>query len=102
MSRSIWKGPNIDRSIWKKVKKVTNISDKGNIVRGKVIRVWNRRSMITPELVGTKCEIYTGNKWVNLNINEDKIGHLFGEFASSKKIAQYKRKAKTKAKKKGN
>lgn len=95
MSRSIWKGPYIDQSIWKKLKKVTNISEKN-----KIIKIWNRRSMITPELIGVKCEIHTGNKWVNLNINEDKIGNLFGEFAPTKKIAQFKRKAKIKKKSK--
>lgn len=94
MSRSIWKGPYIDQSIWKKLKKVTEISEKN-----KAIKIWNRRSMITPELIGVRAELYTGNKWVNLNLNEDRIGHFFGEFASTKKIAQYKRKAK--AKKKG-
>ena len=55
--------------------------------------------MITPEFIGVKCEVHTGNKWINLNINEDRIGHLFGEFAPTKKIAQFKRKAKVKKKK---
>ena len=95
MSRSIWKGPYIDQSIWKKIKKVKNISDKN-----KWLKIWNRRSMITPELIGVKCEIHTGNKWINLNISEDKIGHLFGEFAPTKKIALFKRKAKLKKKNK--
>lgn len=101
MSRSIWKGPNIDRSIWKNIKKVTSLSNipesqKSDTLKSKVIKVWNRRSMIIPELIGTQCEIYTGNKWVGTSVNEDMIGHLFGEFASTKKIAQYKRKAKKK------
>lgn len=103
MSRSIWKGPILDISIWKKIKKVTNnyeIRDSNNTKSNKhILKIWNRRSLITPELIGTKCEIYTGNKWVNLNINEEQIGHHFGEFAHSKKIAVYKRKAKAKAKK---
>lgn len=117
MSRSIWKGPNIDRSVWKNIKKVTSLSNisesqKSDTLKSKVspspkvtgaatscLKVWNRRSMITPELIDTKCEIYTGNKWVGTSINEDRIGHLFGEFAPTKKIAQYKRKAKAKKKK---
>lgn len=106
MARSIWKGPYIDKTIWKRLKKIANLSNqsqeesKTNMINMKPWgKIFNRRSMITPEFIGTKCEVYTGNKWINLSINEDRIGHLFGEFAPTKKIAQFKRKAKAKKKK---
>lgn len=92
MTRSLWKGPFIDPSIWKMINKVTHITDK------RKNKIWNRRSVILPSFIGNKYQIHTGNKWINLTINEDKIGHFFGEFAFTKKIAQYKRKTKTKKK----
>ena len=95
MTRSLWKGPFIDVSLWKNINKVTYITDK------RKVKIWSRRSTIFPVFIGKKYEIYTGNKWVNLTINEDKIGHFFGELAFTKKIAQYKRKTKMKSKKKG-
>ena len=101
MARSVWKGPYIDKSIWKKLKKVTTTNKQSNRIKENVtLKVYNRRSMIIPKLIGTKCEIYTGNKWINLNINENRIGHFFGEFAPTKKIAQFKRKTKLKKKSK--
>lgn len=100
MARSLWKGPYLDKSIWKNLKKVTlNENQKTtNTNKTNQLKIFNRRSMIIPELIGTKCEIYAGKQWINLNINEDRIGHLLGEFAPTKKIAQFKRKAKNKKK----
>ena len=110
MARSVWKGPYINKSIWKNLKKVITTNKKTNIElipknlaksrvkEGITLKIYNRRSTIIPEYIGTKCEIHTGNKWIKLNITENKIGHFFGEFAPSKKIAQYKRKTKLKKK----
>lgn len=89
MARSLWKGPFIDFSLWKNIKKAKNKQNK----------LFSRRSLILPTFIGKKFSVYTGNKWINLTINQDKIGHYFGEFAFTKKIAIYKRKSKIKNKK---
>jgi small subunit ribosomal protein S19 len=63
-----------------------------------VIRAPSRNSVITPATQGKKYQVSTGNKWSNILIREEMIGHKFGEFAWTKKIAQYKRKSKIKKK----
>lgn len=54
--------------------------------------------MIIPSIYGKKYQIKTGNKSISLSIREELVGHFFGEFATTKKIAQYKRKSKIKKK----
>lgn len=44
------------------------------------------RSMIVlPEMVGTTIEIYNGQGFESVDIEEDMIGHYFGEFAKTRK-----------------
>lgn len=81
MSRSLWKGPYIDHTIFKPQRQ-------GEIA--------NRKSVIIPSIKGNQYQISTGNKSINFTIREEFIGHKFGEFISTKKIAQYKRKSKLK------
>jgi small subunit ribosomal protein S19 len=45
MSRSIKKGPYIDKKLYKKVIELNNKNDK------KIIKTWSRRSTIFPEMV---------------------------------------------------
>jgi len=44
------------------------------------------RSMIVlPEMVGTTIEIYNGQGFETVEIDEEMIGHYFGEFAKTRK-----------------
>lgn len=44
------------------------------------------RSMIVlPEMVGTTVEIYNGQGFESVEIEEEMIGHYFGEFAKTRK-----------------
>lgn len=44
------------------------------------------RSMIVlPEMVGTTVEIYNGQGFESVEIDEEMIGHYFGEFAKTRK-----------------
>ncbi|AOV94365.1 30S ribosomal protein S19 [Nanohaloarchaea archaeon SG9] len=44
------------------------------------------RSMIVlPEMVGTTIEIYNGQGFESVEIDEEMIGHYFGEFAKTRK-----------------
>lgn len=81
MARSLWKGPYIDHTILKQ-------PSGGEIA--------NRKSVILPCVKGEKYQVTTGNRLMNITIREEFVGHKFGEFVSTKKIAQYKRKSKLK------
>lgn len=87
MNRSIWKGPFIDYSLIKRMQKNTNL--KGSSKR---LKVWSRRSLIIPEFVGYNFDIYNGYKIIRLFITEDMIGHKFGEFSSTRKKCEHKKK----------
>ena len=60
------------------------------------IRVWSRRSFILPEFIDQFFEIYNGKQFVSFQVNEDMVGHKFGEFASTRKKTLHKKKMKSK------
>jgi len=76
MSRSIWKGPSVDR----------------NCLGSKSNKLWSRRSVILPQFVGKTFEIYNGKSFLRVTIIEQMIGHKFGEFASTRRKAVHKQK----------
>ena len=78
MSRSVWKGPFVDGYLLKKAEKVRAGG------RNEVIKIWSRRSTILPQFVGLVFGVHNGHKHVPVNINEDMIGHRFGEFAPTR------------------
>ncbi|MEX2617987.1 MAG: 30S ribosomal protein S19 [Alphaproteobacteria bacterium] len=78
MSRSVWKGPFVDRYLLKKAE-VARASG-----RNDVIKIWSRRSTILPQFVGLTFGVYNGQKFVPVLITEDMIGHKFGEFSPTR------------------
>ncbi len=78
MSRSFKKGPFIDISLLKKVKKVVS-SNKKNI-----IYTWSRRSTILPNMVGLTIGVHNGRKHIPVYIIEEMIGHKLGEFSPTR------------------
>jgi len=48
-------------------------------------KIWSRRSSILPEFVNCSVRIYNGKTPVRCKITEGKVGHKFGEFASTRK-----------------
>ena len=48
--------------------------------------------MVIPEFVGYNFEVHNGKSFVSITVNEDMIGHKFGEFASTRKQVQHKQK----------
>ena len=77
MTRSIWKGPFVDPSLFKPFDKV-----------------WSRRSMVIPSFVGKEVRIYTGKAFLRVKITEQMVGHKLGEFASTRKRPIHKKKTK--------
>ena len=78
MSRSVWKGPFVDAYLLRKAQRAR---DGG---RNEVIKTWSRRSTILPQFVGLTFNVYNGRKFVPVSVNEDMVGHKFGEFAPTR------------------
>ena len=79
MSRSVWKGPFVDGYLLKKAAAVRE-SGRSN----EVIKTWSRRSTILPQFVGLIFGVHNGHKHIPVSVNEDMVGHKFGEFAPTR------------------
>ena len=78
MTRSVWKGPMVDGYLLKKAEAARQSS------RNEVIKTWSRRSTILPQFVGLTFGVYNGHKFIPVQVNEEMIGHKFGEFAPTR------------------
>jgi small subunit ribosomal protein S19 len=78
MSRSARKGPFVDASLLKKVRKAKESSKK------EVIKTWSRRSMVVPDFIGQTIAVHAGKKFVSVFITENMVGHYLGEFAPTR------------------
>ena len=80
MARSLKKGPFVDESLMKKVKKVNESEKK------EVIKTWSRRSTIFPEFIGLTFAVHSGKEFVPVYVTEDMVGHKLGEFVPTRKF----------------
>ncbi|GLQ07779.1 30S ribosomal protein S19 [Sneathiella chinensis] len=78
MARSVWKGPFVDGYLLKKAETARESGKK------QVIKTWSRRSTILPQFVGLTFGVYNGQKFVPVLVDEDMVGHKFGEFSPSR------------------
>ena len=78
MARSLKKGPFVDESLMKKVRK-NNESEKKE-----VIKTWSRRSTIFPEFIGNTFAVHNGKEFVPVYVTEDMVGHKLGEFVATR------------------
>ena len=79
MTRSTWKGPFYEEYLLKKAEDVRK-SGKTN----QVIKIWTRKSTILPEFVGLTFGVHNGIKFIPVSINENMVGHKFGEFSPTR------------------
>lgn len=79
MTRSVYKGPFVD---WKLLKKIQGKSPDST----PSIKTWARRSQIAPEMIGFTFGVHDGRKHVDVVVNEEMVGHRFGEFVSTKRF----------------
>ncbi|MDE3059444.1 MAG: 30S ribosomal protein S19 [Pseudomonadota bacterium] len=93
MARSVWKGPFVDGYLLKKADQA-RASGKHSI-----IKTWSRRSTILPQFVGLTFGVYNGKKFIPVSVNEDMIGHKFGEFAPTRIFIAHSAEKKTEEKK---
>ena len=78
MSRSIKKGPFIDKHLAKKIDEAVKTKSK------KVIKTWSRRSTVVPEAVGITFAVHNGRKFVPVFVTENMVGHKLGEFSPTR------------------
>lgn len=78
MPRSIWKGPFIEKAVFKAVKKQHK-------------KIWSRKSVILPQFEGNTFNVHNGKEFIPVLVKEDMVGHKFGEFAQTRKTFSYKK-----------
>lgn len=78
MPRSIKKGPFVDDSLLKKVRKAKEAGDR------RAIKTWSRRSMIVPEFISVTFAVHNGKEFVPVFVTENMVGHKLGEFAPTR------------------
>jgi len=78
VSRSIRKGPYVDKNLFNKILKLNEADEK------KVVKTWARACTIFPEMVGHTVAVHDGRKHVPVYISEDMVGHKLGEFAMTR------------------
>ena len=83
MSRSIKKGPFIDKSLFKKVNEMNKSGKKT------LIKTYSRCSTIIPEMVGNTISVHNGKVWIPVYITENLVGHKLGEFAPTRTFRRH-------------
>jgi len=78
VSRSIKKGPFIEKSLYKKILEASKAGDK------KVLKTYSRCSTIIPEMVGITLSVYNGKSWIPVYVTENLVGHKLGEFSPTR------------------
>jgi len=81
MSRSIWKGPFLNKKICTLDKKFLSASYLENDKQ----KIWSRKSIITSNLIGSIVFVHNGKEFKKLFISRDKIGYKFGQFSFTRK-----------------
>jgi small subunit ribosomal protein S19 len=79
VGRSIKKGPFIEESLLKKVRRASE-----DTTSKRIIKTWSRRSMIVPELIGHTIAVHNGKKFIPIFITENMVGHKLGEFSPTR------------------
>jgi small subunit ribosomal protein S19 len=78
VSRSIKKGPFIEKSLYKKILEMSKSTER------RMVKTYSRCSTIIPEMVGITVSVYNGKTWVPVYITENLVGHKLGEFSPTR------------------
>ena len=78
MSRSVKKGPFVEKSLKEKIEILNSLNEK------KVVKTWSRPSMILPIMVGHTIAVHDGRRHVPVFITENMVGHRLGAFAATR------------------
>jgi len=78
MSRSVKKGPYIDRRLLGKVNKQKASGDR------MPIKTWSRDCQIAPDFVGHRLAVHNGRTHIEVFVTEAMVGHRLGEFSPTR------------------
>ena len=78
MSRSVKKGPFVEKSLKEKIEILNSLNEK------KVVKTWSRASTVSPAMVGHTIGVHDGRRHVPVFITENMVGHRLGEFAATR------------------
>ncbi|MCL1818040.1 MAG: 30S ribosomal protein S19 [Spirochaetaceae bacterium] len=78
MSRSIKKGPFIEKSLYSRIIAMNKTGTR------QMVKTFSRCSTIIPEMVGMTISVYNGKAWVPVYITENLVGHKLGEFSPTR------------------
>ena len=78
MSRSVKKGPYVEKKLYNKITATINNNEK------KVVKTWSRSSTIMPEFIDFTIAVHDGRKHVPVYCTEEMVGHKLGEFAPTR------------------
>jgi small subunit ribosomal protein S19 len=78
MSRSVKKGPFVEKSLKEKIDMLNSRNEK------KVVKTWSRPSTILPIMVGHTIAVHDGHRHVPVFVTENMVGHRLGEFAPTR------------------
>jgi small subunit ribosomal protein S19 len=93
VARSIKKGPYVEESLARKIRKAVEQGDR------KVIKTWSRRSTITPDMVGFTFAVHNGRKFMPVFVTENMVGQKLGEFSPTRTFHGHSGDRKAKVKK---
>ena len=78
MSRSVKKGPYVEKKLYDKITAMINNNEK------KVVKTWSRSSTIMPEFIDFTIAVHDGRKHVPVYCTEEMVGDNLGEFAPTR------------------
>jgi small subunit ribosomal protein S19 len=84
--RAVWKGPFVDNKLLNDIYLLYKTSN-----NKKPLKLLSRSSTVFPSFVGLNFLVFNGLKFISLSINEQMVGHKFGEFIMTKKQANHKK-----------
>ena len=82
MSRSLKKGPYVDKKLLQKIAK----EKPGH---ASAIKTWSRASEIAPEMVGYTFSVHNGKIFIDVRVSEEMVGHRLGEFSPTRKFTKH-------------
>lgn len=83
MSRSLYKGPFIEKKLFDKIQLMNKQNAK------KTIKTWSRSSTIIPTMVGHTIAVYNGKQHFPVFISDQMVGHKLGEFVPTRNFRSH-------------
>jgi small subunit ribosomal protein S19 len=90
MSRSLWKGPYIDKTLLQDLSSKLNSTDKKN-TNFVQLETQSRQSTIIPKFTGVLVKVHNGRKFISLRVTSEMVGYKFGEFVPTRQKFFYKK-----------